>query len=206
MKNAANQAVGSRIREVRLEKGKSLEDVAAQIEQNTGEKVHFTTIAKIERSVQTISVDWLIKIGDALGVDPVVFLGAKPSARVLPVLGRIAAGNWREAIANPEGWRAVPAELKAGPNAFVLLPDGDSMDKIVDDDGFIVIDPDKAELNDGRLYAILNGDGEATFKQFRSNPMRLEPCSTNPEHQPLALGREPFTVIGQVIFAANQYV
>ena len=58
--------------------------------------------------------------------------------------------------------------------------------------------PDDFELRDGKFYAVMK-DGETTFKRFRANPARLEPCSSNPAHGAIAIGREPFTVIGRVV-------
>jgi len=45
----------------------------------------------------------------------------------------------------------------------------------------------------------MNGEGETTLKRFRADPLRLEPCSSDPQYQPIALGKEPFTVIGRAI-------
>lgn len=127
---------------------------------------------------------------------------AKPTSplRMVPLVGRIAAGNWREAIQDPSGW--VPA-LAGGPNSFALLPDGDSMDLIVAEGTKIVVDPDEFDLLDGKIYAVMNGEGDTTFKRFRADPPRLEPCSRNPEHKPIVLGREPFTVVGRVVAYAG---
>ncbi len=192
-------AVGARIRELRQAEGLSLEALADRIRQNTGEDVHFTTLQKIERSMRTISVDWVIKIAEALRLQPQDLLTPeREPIRFVPVLGAIQAGNWREAIADADGeYVPIPASA-VGPNAFGLRPRGDSMDRIVSEKTILVVDPDLYELLDGKLYAVMNGDGETTFKRFRANPPRLEPDSNNPEHQAIPLGREHVTVIGQV--------
>lgn len=192
------QAVGHRIRELRIEAGLSLEGLAERI----GDGTHFTTLAKIERSQRTISLDWIIKIANALKVEPAALLqsGRKP-VTLIPLVGKIAAGNWREAILDPIEMIPVAG---VGPNAFALQPEGDSMNNIVSEGSIIVIDPDQLDLLEGKLYAMMNGHGETTFKRYRSDPPRLEPVSTNPEHQAIPLGREPFTVIGRVVWQMLQ--
>lgn len=196
-------AIGNKIREARIAKGMTLEQVADNIAKATGEPVHFTTIAKIEKSQRTISVDWILKLADALDIDPAEFMALKHrktivTLRTVPLLGKIPAGPWREAVQEPV--QLVPVNDAVGANAFALEPDGDSMNKVVPPGSIIVVDPDQSELLDGKVYAIMNSSSEATFKRFRANPMRLEPVSDNPEHQPIPIGKEPFTVIGRVVW------
>jgi len=167
--------------------------------------VHFTTIAKIERAERGLSMNMLAALSRALGVPPIEIIGESvtagaPQMRSVPLIGRIAAGNWKEAIQDPNGFVMVPG---AGENAFALQPDGDSMDLLVGPDAVIVVEPDDKELRDGKIYAVLNSAGESTFKRFRTDPLRLEPVSSNPEHQPILLGQEPFTVIGRVAWQVS---
>lgn len=174
--------------------------------QELGEKagMHYTTVAKLERSQRGLKLGYLASIAAALGVRPGDLLGEATSVlpmRMVPLVGRIAAGNWAEAVEDAQGM--VPAPV-GGPNAFALRPDGDSMDLIVGPDAYIVVDPDDFELRDGRVFAMKNGDGETTFKKFRMEPPRLEPCSSNPAHKPIPLGREPLTTIGRVIWQGSE--
>ncbi|MDR6789555.1 repressor LexA [Sphingomonas sp. BE138] len=193
---------GGRIRARRKELGLSMEQLANEVH------VHFTTIAKWERAQRALPPDALGLIANALGVQPgdlVPGAAVHLPARMVPVLGKIAAGNWREAMSagdlgGPVGY--VPAPYGSS-NAYALQPDGDSMDLIVPEGGIIVIDPDLLDLRDGGIYAVMKEDGEATFKRFRSDPPRLEPCSSNPVHQTMPLGREPFRVLGKVIWQGS---
>lgn len=170
--------------------------------------VHFTTIAKWEKSQRAIPHEMLASIAVNLHVQPGDLVPGAPlhlPARMVPVLGKIAAGNWREAIESgnldaPVGY--IPAPY-GSTNAYALQPDGDSMDLVVPDGGIIIIDPEQIELRDGNIYAVMNDDAEATFKRFKADPPRLEPCSSNPVHQPIALGREPFRVLGRVIWQGS---
>lgn len=185
----------SRIREMRIARKWTLEDLA----EKTGST--FSEIGKIERSSRKLNLEWIDRFAAAFEMSPQEFFanaGSKttaPQLKQIPLVGKIAAGNWREAIQDPMGW--VPA-MEGSANAFALTPDGDSMNLIVPAGGYVVVDPDQFELLDGKVYAVMNGDGETTFKRFRAGPPRLEPCSSNPVHQPIALGREPFTVVGRI--------
>jgi repressor LexA len=78
------------------------------------------------------------------------------------------------------------------------------MNLLADEDSYIVIDPDQNMLERRRIYAVRNQDGEATFKRFRADPPRLEPMSSNPEHKPIPVGAEPFTVIGRVTYVGRE--
>jgi repressor LexA len=48
-------------------------------------------------------------------------------------------------------------------------------------------------------------DGEATFKQFKADPARFVPCSTNPAHQDIRIGSgQAFELVGRVIWKASR--
>jgi repressor LexA len=195
---ANDDGAENRLRKMRLSKGYTL----AQLGALAG--LHLTTIAKFERGERPLSGDMLMRLATALGVSPTELVDTPPATmpiRMVPLVGKIAAGNYKEAILDPIGH--VPAPV-GGPNVFGLRPDGDSMDLIVGPDAIILVDPDDFELRDGRIYAVMNGDGETTFKRYRGDPPRLEPCSSNPIHKPISLGREPFTVVGRVVWQGSQ--
>lgn len=192
--------LANRVREFRKARGLSQEELAARI----GDDLSISTISRIESGRIKLSRDWLEKIGAALGVNPIELIAdASSQVRLIPVIGRVSAGDWAEAIQSPEGWLPIPANI-GGANAFALKPIGDSMDNVVGEGEFVVVDPDQRDLMPGQAFIILNGQGEATFKRYRADPPRLEPDSSNPEHQPILIGREPFVVLGRVVFAARE--
>ena len=121
--------------------------------------------------------------------------------RLVPLVGRAPAGNWREAIEVPIGHIAVRKD-KAGSNAFAVEIDGDSMNMILPEGGWAVIDPDQKHFYHKRVYLVMNGEGEATVKRYCDNPARLVPVSTNDAHGEIMLG-EPVTVIGRVVSYGN---
>lgn len=191
----------NRIKELRRAAGLTLDELGAAMPSDlTG-----TTISKLEGRRMALSADYLIEIAHVLGVSPGDILGERAApVRILPVAGRISAGNWREAVELADDVMPVPANLR-GDNLFVLRPEGDSMDLVAPGGvSYIVVNPDDRELIDGRYYVVMNGDGEATFKRFCASPLSLQPCSSNPAHKPITIGGSPFTVIGRVIYVGQE--
>lgn len=132
-----------------------------------------------------------------LGGAPAVELGGE-SVRMLPIIGQVAAGSWKEAIQQPSGHLPLAAST-APQNGVVLVVQGDSMDMEIEDGGMVVVDPDDKALYPGHLFVILNDNGETTFKQFENDPARLVPRSTNKSHRPIQIGDgQSFTVMGRV--------
>jgi SOS-response transcriptional repressor LexA len=129
------------------------------------------------------------------------FLGLRvePNFRVAPVIGITSAGRWREAIELPLGHMPYPTSL-ASEAAFGLEVAGDSMNLLIDDGGWVLIDPAKKELHPGSCYLIQNGEHEATVKMYQRSPARFEPCSTNEDHKSFLVAETDFTVIGKVVW------
>lgn len=192
----------NRIKQLRTQRGLTMEALGAAMAHD----LTASTIAKLEGRKMALSADYLLDMASVLQVNPAELLLEGAGARVLPVVGRIAAGNWREAVEMSEESIPVPDHLY-GANLFVLRPEGDSMDRIVPegaDGGFVVVDPDQRDLVDRKFYVVMNDLGECTFKQFSQNPLALLPCSNNPSHQPIPIGSAPFTVIGRVVYVGQE--
>lgn len=130
------------------------------------------------------------------------YFGVKEEERsqrevLLPVVGLVSAGEWREGFEQVREWIPRP-DRTLSPKSFIVQIEGDSMDKVAQDGEYVIVDPTDLDLVSGRYYVIRNGEGETTFKRYCENPARLEPCSTNPAHTPILIGQEGFSVIGRV--------
>lgn len=191
------------IRMLREARGFSQDELAAIVSEQIGEDIRGATISRLEKGRMALTLDWMVRLAPALEVTvhDLIVAGGSP-IRWLPVIGQISCGTWEEAVNEPLGHIPVKADA-TGPKSFALKPLGDSANKIVAEDGYAVIDPDQRELMDGKVYAFRNEHGETTLKRYRESPSRLEPCSTNPEHQPMLLGSEPLVVIGRVVLAVS---
>ena len=196
------------IRALRTERGWTMRELAERMS-TEGAPVHFSTIAKIERSQRGLSAAWAKRFAQVFEVTPAEIspefaeLGGKPGtpAQQIPVIGMVAAGNWREAVQETDSYIAGPA---SGKNAFGLVVSGQSMNKIAPEGSVVMVDPDQMQLHDGAYYVVMNGESDATFKQYRSNPARLEPCSTSDEYKTIMLGADAFTVVGRVVGVYQQ--
>jgi repressor LexA len=152
----------------------------------------------------TLTQPWMERIAAALGVSPHDIIAERGSGlRMVPLIGEIAAGDWALAVREPLGWVPV-IDRVGGPRCFALKPKGDSMNLIADEDSYVVFDPDQLALEEGKVYAIASEGDLATFKRYRSDPPRLEPVSSNPEHKPIMVGAEPFVVIGRATYVGRE--
>lgn len=156
-----------------------------------------TAVSKRLTGKRPFRLDEMPKVEAWLGGSSTTKELAGSPVRFVPIIGQVAAGTWREAIESPAGHMPVPADVPR--NAIALRVEGDSMDLEIEDGGVVLVDTDDKALFPGRLFVVLNAEGEATFKQFEAEPARLEPRSTNPKHTTIAIGDgQPFTVLGRV--------
>lgn len=118
--------------------------------------------------------------------------------RDLPIYPLVAAGHWRDAIDEIIGYMPSP-DYRLSREAFVVIVEGDSMDKIAREGEAIIVEPRDKRLVHGKYYVVRRNGGETTFKRYFENPARLEPCSHNEAHQPIYPGEEPFEVVGRVV-------
>ncbi len=102
--------------------------------------------------------------------------------REIPFLGRIAAGNPIEAIANSFEYISVPDYLlRNGEDHFTLEVIGDSMkDESILNGDIVVIKKQETAVS-GDIVVALIDDNEVTLKKFRSykNSIALEPANKN---------------------------
>ncbi|MGB3712477.1 MAG: helix-turn-helix transcriptional regulator [Erythrobacter sp.] len=94
----------NRIREIRKAKGLTLADLAAACDPPTTAQ----TIGRLETGTRTLSINWMDRIGDAMGVDPQVLVASeqKERARIVAELG----ANEPQALATPRE-AVLPTEI-----------------------------------------------------------------------------------------------
>lgn len=196
MLNMARLYAPNRIRELRQARGMSMESLGLSL----AEPVTLATIAKLETQKMALSLDYMQQIADVLGVQPHELIDRPMSGiAFIPKIGKIAAGNWQEAVKLTQEYTPIPNGI-SGKRLFALEAMGDSMDRLIPDGGFVVIDPDRRELVHDKVYAAMNSEGDTTVKRYCESPPRLVPCSTNPAHKPLVFGEDPVIVIGRVVY------
>lgn len=127
--------------------------------------------------------------------------------RLVPMFGRIAAGT-PIAMEGAEDHIPVPREVMARhPRAFLLRVDGESMNRVLPNGCYALVDPDDKEPVDNRAYAVCVNGYDATVKRVRrlANGFELAPDSTDPTYRPMVYdygveGTDEITVIGRVFW------
>jgi repressor LexA len=121
--------------------------------------------------------------------------GAAPPM-LIPVLGRIQAGDPHSAIEAPEGH--IPVQGKASDDLFGLRVQGESMSGAGILPGDVVIVRSQPTAEPGDIVAALV-DGEATVKTFRVRRRRVELHPENPDFDPIIPKPGEFSILGKVV-------
>lgn len=135
---------------------------------------------------------------EAIKIRSILRMEEGPPARSIPLIGLASAGNWQEAIVMPRGERLIPKRL-TGSRGFAVEVVGDSMNQLLPEGGWAIVDPDQTHLFAGKVYLIANADEETTIKRYCGEPARFEPVSDNETHKLLILTDTPYRVIGRVV-------
>lgn len=130
------------------------------------------------------------------------------SYHIVPMLGNVAAGEWREVYEQHGEEVTIPDEFaESHPRAFGVKPAGSSMDLVFRDDEIAICDPDM-EVRDGSVALVgVNGD-EATIKRvfFAGNTIVLHAESTMADEYPdIAINTKdpaspPVHLIGEIFW------
>jgi repressor LexA len=122
-----------------------------------------------------------------------------------PMLGRIAAGQPVEAVANPETF-SLGDFTRGKSGVFVLKVKGDSMmdDHICDGD-YILVEGSREARNGDIVVALIEGT-DATLKRFfqeKNGLVRLQPA--NSQMEPIVLPVQDVEIQGRVIGVLRKY-
>ena len=125
----------------------------------------------------------------------------------VPLYGAIAAGTPIE-MTPVENTQPIPAKVhELHPNAFLLKVEGNSMNRVLPNGSYALIDPCKTVERDGAPYAVCVNGYDATIKRVRklNNGFQLVPDSTDPTYETKTYNyNEPetqtITVIGRVVY------
>lgn len=141
-----------------------------------------------------------IKFEEAIAL--ISMLPERAAGHELPLIGMAGAGAWLEAVEVTRRNIFVPAGLRG---EFAVEVVGDSMDLVLPDGSIAVIDPSDTSLFVGKLYLLLNAEGEGTIKRYRTDPARFEPVSSDPFHKPFEIGSIDIKVIGRVTGSVQMF-
>lgn len=199
---------GSRVAQVRLELDMSQRGLAEAVTR-LGYKISQTGIDKIEKRdtarpkcVKELAIAlkvterWLLS-GRAPKALPQKDGPAPLPALEMPIINWVSAGQMTAAdVSDAEIGRISTSGIDSRGDWIALRVVGDSMDRISPPDSVIMVNRNDKNLVPNALYVIDDGDGNATYKRYRTNPPRFEPVSTNinhtaifPDNDPLIIGR-----------------
>jgi SOS-response transcriptional repressor LexA len=159
---------------------------------------HVSALDKILKGDRNVKVDEAARIYHELRIVPV----QHSATRAIPIIGLTAAGTWREAVELPIGRMVLPSHV-AGERAFAVEVAGDSMNLLIEDGGWIAIDPDDQVLSPGKCYMLQNAEFGVTVKRYQKLPARFEPVSTNPEHKEFLVSATDFVIVGRVVWKGS---
>ncbi len=198
---------GYKIAEARIAKGWSQQDLAEKL--GTTQQ----TIQRYEAGARDIKSSVLVKLSAALGVTISYLLGMENASipnnamTDVPLYGSVAAGTPIEMIPI-ESTHPVPTAVhEKHPDAFLLKVEGESMNRVLPNGCFALIDPCDTVEHPGDPYAVCVNGFDATVKRVRAlnNGFVLEPDSTDPTYEPKVFNyNDPetmtVTVIGRVVY------
>ena len=196
-----------KITEARIAKGWSQQDLAERL--GTTQQ----TIQRYESGARDIKSSVLVSLSKVLGVTISYLLGMENSAIPnnstvdVPLYGSIAAGTPMEMIAS-ESSQPVPIEVQCRyPSAFLLRVRGESMNRVLPNGCFALIDPEQREPVNCKAYAVCVNGYDATIKRVRrlQNGFELAPDSLDPTYKPTVYdygepGTDTVTIIGRVVY------
>lgn len=184
--------IGTRVKTLR----KSLGLTQKELAEKCGYK-SLTTINKIELGINSIPLDTVEKLANALEVTPAYLMGWKTETieelrpiqlKKFRMLGEIACGEPIFANEDHETYIDASAEIKAD---FCLTAKGDSMTGARIFDGDVVFIREQAIVENGQIAAVVIGE-EVTLKRWYYYPeqKKLVLQAENPRY-------EPFVFIGE---------
>ena len=138
-------------------------------------------IANYEKGNRTPDLEDISIISKALNILPEVLAfdsnisEIKESIYRYPLLSPIQAGLWTDikSLEGFDGYEMIPSTVIASENSFYLRIEGKSMLPRFNEGDLVLIDPDIVPTP-GKFVAAINGNNEATFKQYKELGTRNE--------------------------------
>ena len=153
-------------------------------------------------------------VSELLGIDPVNDnpITEQSYMRNVPLFASIAAGTPIEMLAVDNSFPVPARIMEQHPHAFLLRVDGESMNRVIPNGAYALVDPCEDVAANGKPYAICVNGYDATIKRVRrlSNGFELVPDSTDPTFRSVVYdygieGTETITVIGRVVWYTLPY-
>lgn len=130
----------------------------------------------------------------------------RPDVRVVPLVGRVAAGTPLLAVENIEDHLAIDKGLLPAGDLFTLRVQGESMRDAGIRDGDFVFVKKQETARPGDMVVALIGD-EATVKWYRPGRGRVILAPDNPEFEPIEVTAQSpeFQIAGKVVGVLRRF-
>ena len=171
-----------------------------------------TLYSELSKEPVVLSSKALMAFALEFGLDPFAlekgrFVSHEREPVNVPLVGSIAAGQPVEMLETSDS-HSIPAELADQyPRAFLLHVKGESMNKILPNGCYALVDPCSEVADSGKPYVVAVDESEATVKRVRllNNGIELVPDSTDPTFKPQLFdfdvdSFESVRVIGRVVW------
>jgi SOS-response transcriptional repressor LexA len=195
-----SRLVGAKIRNLRLQKGLSLRDLAHLAALDPG------YLSNLERGKQRMNLEIMATLARALEVEPSLLLPAPrkkilqndsaqailPLTQSVPLISKVAAGDPKEYTDGdyPPGFadRFIPIPLGTirDPQAFALEVEGDSMEPRFPKGTFVICSP-MTELLNGKAAVVKMDEGEVACKIFYKRANLITLTSVNEKYEPIVV-------------------
>lgn len=198
-----NLFVAKKIREYRKEAGLTQRELGEKI------GVKHNTISSYESGTNEPEQNILFKIADALNISINDLFPKQSSANattsiLIPVLGRIVAGEPIDAITDIIDYEEITPRMAQKGKHFALMVRGKSMEPTLHE-GDVVIVRQQSEVENGEIAIVLINGDEATVKEIREDPAGLTLIGHNVAvYTPHFYTRDqieslPITILGKVV-------
>jgi repressor LexA len=130
----------------------------------------------------------------------------RPDVRMVPLVGRVAAGTPLLAVENIEDHLALDKSLLPSGDVFTLRVQGESMRDAGIRDGDYVFVKKQETARPGEMVVALIGD-EATVKWYRPGRAKIILAPDNPEFEPIEVTAESpeFQIAGKVVGVLRRF-
>ena len=202
----------NKIKEARKAKGWTQQDLAERM--GTTQQ----TIQRYENGSRNLRASVLANLSRVLDVTVAYLLGMTDENDVVeqpvnvPLYGTNAAGNPLE-TQSTEAFHPIPSEVhRRWPDAFLLRIEGESMNRILPNGCYALVDPCTEIDFDRQPYAVQVGDSDATVKRVHmiADGFELLPDSTDPTFRPMVYSSADqsegnLSIIGRVVWHCIPY-
>ena len=131
--------------------------------------------------------------------------GSRESAVLLPLLGRVAAGQPLEAVPDSETL-AVPESMLGRGETFVLRVAGDSMiDEHIEDGDYVIVERRDTARSGERVVALIDGENATLKTLFREPDGRIRLQPANERLAPLYYDASRVRIQGVAIGVLRKY-